>query len=105
MSSLKNQMNNLASERPAWVEIDLDQLRTNFDIIRRDMPAGLGFVSVVKDEAYGHGMVQVARTALQFGATAIALATVDEALQLRQTRCTPRSWCSVNARRRSWRFV
>lgn len=86
MSSLKNQMNNLASERPAWVEIDLDQLRTNFDIIRRDMPAGLGFVSVVKDEAYGHGMVQVARTALQFGATAIALATVDEALQLRQNQ-------------------
>ncbi|MCH9007472.1 alanine racemase, partial [candidate division KSB1 bacterium] len=79
-------MNNLASERPAWVEIDLDQLRTNFDIIRRDMPAGLGFVSVVKDEAYGHGMVQVARTALQFGATAIALATVDEALQLRQNQ-------------------
>lgn len=77
-------MNHLASKRPAWVEIDLKQLTANFEIIRRDMPPGLGFVSVVKDDAYGHGMLQVARTALQFGATAIAVATVDEALQLRQ---------------------
>lgn len=71
--------------RPAWVEIDLARLRKNFSIFLEDKPETLGFISVVKDEAYGHGMVAVAREALAFGATGLAVATVDEAVILRDS--------------------
>jgi alanine racemase len=41
-------------------------------------------MAVVKANAYGHGAVPVARTALQNGASRLATATVEEALELRQ---------------------
>ncbi len=81
-------MSKTAPSRPAWVEIDLAQMRKNFEIFVRDKPDPLGFIGVVKDEAYGHGMVKVAQTAIEFGATYIAVVTVDEALTLRQNRIT-----------------
>lgn len=70
--------------RPAWVEIDLDRLRRNFQIIREDMPPGLQFLAVVKDEAYGHGMVAVARAAIEAGARYLGVVTLDEAATLRE---------------------
>ncbi len=70
--------------RPAWVEINLAQLRRNFQIVNNDKPAHLQILSVVKDQAYGHGAVQVAKVALQSGASYLAVATIDEALELRQ---------------------
>ncbi|TDI89353.1 MAG: alanine racemase [Caldithrix sp.] len=72
------------SSRPAWVEIDLEQLRRNFEIINRDKAANLGVISVVKDQAYGHGAVQVANMALEFGSKYLAVATLDEAIELRE---------------------
>jgi alanine racemase len=70
--------------RPAWVEIDLAQLRRNFEIINQDKPGHLRMLSVVKDQAYGHGAVEVAKVALESGAVYLAVATIDEALELRQ---------------------
>jgi len=72
------------SSRPAWVEIDLEQLRRNFEIINQDKPKNLGIISVVKDQAYGHGAVQVAKMALEFGSKYLAVATLDEAIELRK---------------------
>ena len=69
--------------RPAWVEIDLARLRQNLEIIRNDMPRGLRWCSVVKDNAYGHGAVTVARETLRAGASCLAVATIDEAAALR----------------------
>lgn len=69
--------------RPAWVEIDLAQLRRNFEIIIQDKPENLAFLSVVKDNAYGHGALEVAKIAMDFGAKYLAVATIDEALELR----------------------
>ncbi len=69
--------------RPAWVEIDLGRLRGNFQRINRDKPPGLKILSVVKDEAYGHGAPAVAEAALAAGATFLALSTVEEAVNLR----------------------
>lgn len=73
-----------APPRPAWIEIDLNQLRRNLEIIRNDMPPGLQWCSVVKDDAYGHGAVAIARETLQAGASCLAVATVEEALTLRE---------------------
>ncbi len=70
--------------RPARVRIDLARLRANFQIICSDKPATLDFACVVKDNAYGHGAVAVARIALEFGARYLAVATTDEGLELRQ---------------------
>jgi alanine racemase len=69
--------------RPAWVEVDLRQLRENFALINRDKPAGLQLLSVVKDEGYGHGAWPVAKIALESGVRFLALSTLEEAFALR----------------------
>ena len=70
--------------RPAWVEINLAQLRRNFEIFTKDRPANVSFMSIVKDDAYGHGLVEVARVAEQFGCAFLGVVTVDEGIALRQ---------------------
>lgn len=72
-----------APPRPAWLEIDLGQLRRNFNFINRDKPAGVAILSVIKDEAYGHGALRVAQIALQCGVRFLAVATIQEAVTLR----------------------
>ena len=74
----------LESRRPAWIEIDLARLRRNFEIIFADKPARVALLSVVKDQAYGHGAATVARAALNAGASYLGVATLGEALELRQ---------------------
>jgi alanine racemase len=69
--------------RPAWVEIDLARLRRNVQLIRADLPPSVRLMAVVKDEAYGHGAVDVARIAVEEGASCLGLSTLEEALTLR----------------------
>ena len=69
--------------RPAWIEIDLNQLRRNFQLINQDKPDNVQLLSVVKDEAYGHGALRVAQVALDCGTSFLGLATLDEAMALR----------------------
>src|SRR3954462_2873778 len=69
--------------RPAWVEIDLGRLRRNLQLIWRDLPRKVKLLAVVKDEAYGHGALDVARVALQEGASMLGLSTLEEAMALR----------------------
>lgn len=76
--------------RPAWVEIDLQRLRRNFELINRDKPAGLRILSVVKDSGYGHGALAVARAALDSGASFLAFSTLEEAISLRNQGITAR---------------
>ncbi len=69
--------------RPAWIEVDLTRLRRNYHLINQDKPKSVRVLAVVKDEAYGHGALQVARTALEAGASFLALSTLEEAMRLR----------------------
>ncbi|MCU0772460.1 MAG: alanine racemase [Verrucomicrobia bacterium] len=69
--------------RNAWVEINLAQLRRNFRLIQADKPAALKLMSVVKDDGYGHGILEVARMAVEQGATHVAVSTLHEAMILR----------------------
>ena len=69
--------------RPAWTEIDLGRLRRNLQLIRRDLPRPVKWLAVVKDEAYGHGALDVARVALEEGAWGFGLSTLEEAMILR----------------------
>src|ERR1700744_4565194 len=69
--------------RPAWVEIDLARLRHNLRIIRQDLPPSVRLMAVIKDEAYGHGALDVARIAVEEGAWGFGLSTLEEAMTLR----------------------
>lgn len=70
--------------RWSWVEIDLSAIRHNVQIAKRRLSPGCRLMAVVKANAYGHGAVQVARTALSAGAAQLAVATVNEGIQLRR---------------------
>jgi alanine racemase len=74
--------------RPAWVEIDLARLRNNLRLIRRDLPRNVQLLAVVKDEAYGHGALDVARIALEEGSWGFGLSTLEEAMTLRDAGIT-----------------
>ena len=71
-------------QRPAWTEIDLGKLRRNLQLIRRDLPSAVKLLAVVKDEAYGHGALDVARVAVEEGAWGFGLSTLEEAMHLRE---------------------
>lgn len=74
--------------RPAWVEIDLGQFRRNLELINADKPAALKVLSVVKDDAFGHGAVPLARVALDMGIACLAVVTLAEAVALRDAGIT-----------------
>jgi alanine racemase len=67
-----------------WVEVDLDAVRHNVAGIRRRIGPKVKLMAVVKADAYGHGLAQVAGTLMQCGVDAFAVATLSEALALRQ---------------------
>jgi len=74
--------------RPAWTEIDLGRLRRNLQLIRRDLPAAVKLMAIAKDEAYGHGALDVARIALEEGASCLGVSTLEEAMTLRDAGIT-----------------
>ena len=63
--------------RWAWVEIDLAAIRHNVGVARQCIGRGKKLMAVVKADAYGHGAVKVAKTALNSGAEYLGVATVD----------------------------
>ncbi|HAO77928.1 MAG TPA: alanine racemase [Verrucomicrobia subdivision 3 bacterium] len=75
-------------QRPAWIELDLGKLRRNLQLIRRDLPRDMKWLAVVKDEAYGHGALDVARIAIEEGAWGFGLSTLEEAMTLRDAGIT-----------------
>jgi alanine racemase len=73
--------------RPAWAEIDLSAVRRNAELLRR-LSAPAALCAVVKADGYGHGAVHVARAAIEGGATSLAVALVEEGMELRQAGVT-----------------
>ena len=67
---------------PAWTKIDRGRLRRNLQLIRRDLPRHVKLLAVVKDEAYGHGALDVVRIAQEEGAEYFGLSTLEEALAM-----------------------
>lgn len=64
------------------VVVDLDAVATNVSSLARR--TGVPVLAVVKADAYGHGLVPVARAALAGGASWLGVAQLDEALRLRE---------------------
>ncbi len=67
-----------------WAEIDLDAIAHNVREIRRRLKPETRLMGVVKADAYGHGVMETAKTILENGADSLAVACIDEAVQLRR---------------------
>lgn len=67
----------------AQAVIDLDAVAHNLDIIRRAAPHSQ-LLAVVKADAYGHGLVPVAKAARSAGADWLGVALLREAVELRE---------------------
>ncbi len=68
----------------AWAEVNLDNIAHNVREIRRITDKKTEIMGVVKADAYGHGVMEVARTLLENGVSRLAVSMLDEAIQLRQ---------------------
>jgi len=71
-----------------WAEIDLTAIKHNIKILKNLIPENTKFMAVVKADAYGHGAVKVAQTAIQNGADMLGVARLHEAQELRNAGIT-----------------
>lgn len=78
-----------AAARQTWAEVDLAALAGNYNalqsLLSRGVPDNPRIIPVVKANAYGHGMIPVARRLAEAGATMFAVGMVEEAVALRQS--------------------
>lgn len=72
--------------RWSWLEVDLDAIRHNINTTKAKIGPNCKLLVIVKADAYGHGAVQIAKTAMNCGATYLGVATVDEAMELRDAK-------------------
>lgn len=72
------------SREAKWAEIDLDALAYNMRNIREKAGADRRIAAVVKANAYGHGVLMLIDTLKENGADQFAVATLNEALELRK---------------------
>jgi alanine racemase len=70
--------------RTAWLELDLDALRTNLAAVRALVGPDVAILPVVKADAYGHGAIPITRALEAAGADGCCVAAMDEALALRR---------------------
>ncbi len=73
----------MVSDPQVWAEIDLSAYGHNIRQLKRVTTAGTRFMAVVKANGYGHGGVEVSLVALESGANCLAVARLEEGLQLR----------------------
>lgn len=69
--------------RPTRAEIYLDNIVHNLNEVKRLIGSKVKIMGVVKANAYGHGACQVAKVLIENGVSYLGVATVDEALELR----------------------
>lgn len=72
----------MLARRPVWAEVDHDAIAANVSLLSAHTGPAL-LCAVVKADAYGHGAVEVARTALANGAAWLAVAIAAEGAALR----------------------
>jgi len=70
------------------LEVNLDAIVSNFNYFRRQVPEGTGIIAMVKASAYGAGSYEVARTMQEHGAAYLAVAVLDEGVDLRRRGIT-----------------
>src|SRR5882672_9026930 len=72
-----------------WAEIDLDALRENLAWLRHRVGPNVKIMTVVKADAYGHGLKQIAALLMQSGTDIFGVANLAEA---RSIHTVGRGW-------------
>lgn len=70
--------------RPTWAEINLGNLGRNFRLVRKLVGQDVKILVPVKADAYGHGLVPVARKLEGLGVDYLGTASIDEGITLRR---------------------
>ncbi len=85
------------SHARAEIVVDLGAIRANVRLLRELAGPGTAMMTVIKADGYGHGILQSARAARAGGAEWLGVATLDEALAVRDDGDTGRmlSWLAV----------
>jgi alanine racemase len=74
--------------RPTWAEVDTAVFSRNIDAILRRLPERARLIAVLKANAYAHGAAELARVCDPDRVAMIAVALLEEALQLRRAGIT-----------------
>lgn len=67
----------------SWLEISSTAYRSNLDLFRQLVGSKVELSAVVKANAYGHGLIEIARLAVDCGADSFCVHGLDEALAIR----------------------
>jgi alanine racemase len=67
-----------------WAEVDLEAIAHNVRELRRITDPGADLMAVVKANAYGHGVIEITRKALENGAASMGVARIEEGIELRK---------------------
>jgi alanine racemase len=70
--------------RPTWLEVDLEAIAHNVRRVVDMIEPEAQLLAVLKADAYGHGVIRVARTALNNGARYVGIASINEGALLRR---------------------
>jgi alanine racemase len=81
-------MSILRESRPTYAEIDLGRFDNNLEVIARLLPEGARLVPVLKADGGGHGAIELARRCTPDRVAMIALALLEEAIELRRAGIT-----------------
>ena len=70
------------------LEVNLDSIISNYNYFRGSVPRGVGIVCMVKASGYGAGSYEIAKTLQDCGAAYLAVAVLDEGIELRRRGIT-----------------
>lgn len=77
-----------ARKHETVLEVNLDSIISNYNYFRESLPAGVGIVCMVKASGYGAGSYEIAKTLQDCGAAYLAVAVLDEGIELRRRGIT-----------------
>lgn len=70
------------------LEVNLDSLVSNYNYFRQQIPPSVGMIAMVKASGYGAGSYEIAKTLQAQGAAYMAVAVLDEGVDLRKAGIT-----------------
>jgi alanine racemase len=72
--------------RPTWAEVNLGNLAYNFKQVKKSIKPGTKIMVCIKADAYGHGLIPVAKKLVSCQVDYLSVASIDEAIKLRNAK-------------------
>ena len=69
----------------SWIEIDLKNLENNINEFKKIMSPQSQLLAIIKANAYGHGMIEIAHYLNKLGIKHFGVATIDEGIKIRKS--------------------